>query len=297
MRKPLAFVLGGGGARGALQVGALRALYEAGYRPDMMVGTSAGAVNATYLALRGFDEQGLDQLEQAWLEAARQDLLPPNYLKLTLRVLLKRPAGIYSNRMQQFFVNQGLSPNLRFRDLSGFHLVTVTADLISGKPVLYGTDQEQSVLEGLLASTAIPPWIAPRLNNEQLLVDGGALSSLPIEPALALGAREIIALDLIDLRGLMSMPEGIAKFIYQYITAVENRHSDLERELAAARGIPVRYLHLLAPDPVPIWDFTRSAELIPCGYELAWKTIPTWRNEKRSLWSRLFPARRPLTQG
>src|SRR5512139_235848 len=99
MEKCLAFVLGGGGARGALQVGALRALYEAGYRPDLMVGTSAGAVNATFLALRGFDEQGLDQLEQAWLAAARQDLLPPKPLQLTLRAILRKPASLYSSRM------------------------------------------------------------------------------------------------------------------------------------------------------------------------------------------------------
>ena len=55
----LAFVLGGGGGRGALQVGALRALLEAGLQPDLLVGTSAGAVNATYLAMRGFNLETL----------------------------------------------------------------------------------------------------------------------------------------------------------------------------------------------------------------------------------------------
>ena len=45
MEKCLAFVLGGGGGRGAMQVGALRALFEAGYKPDLLVGTSIGAVN------------------------------------------------------------------------------------------------------------------------------------------------------------------------------------------------------------------------------------------------------------
>jgi len=53
-RTSLAFVLGGGGARGALQAGALRALWEAGLRPDLWVGTSAGAVNAAFLAVKGF---------------------------------------------------------------------------------------------------------------------------------------------------------------------------------------------------------------------------------------------------
>ena len=53
MEKCLAFVLGGGGARGALQVGAFRALFEAGYQPDLLVGTSIGAVNAAGLAIVG----------------------------------------------------------------------------------------------------------------------------------------------------------------------------------------------------------------------------------------------------
>jgi NTE family protein len=53
MNRPLALVLGGGGARGALQVGGLRALLEANIQPDLLVGTSIGAVNAATLAIRG----------------------------------------------------------------------------------------------------------------------------------------------------------------------------------------------------------------------------------------------------
>jgi len=54
----------------------------------------------------------------------------------------------------------------------------------------------QSVLEGVLASCAVPPWFEPIENDDELIVDGGALSLLPIEPALTMGATEIIALDL-----------------------------------------------------------------------------------------------------
>jgi len=64
-----AFVLGGG-AQGALQVGALRALLEAGLQPDLMVGTSVGAINATYLAVHGATLASLDGLIQAWHDAA-----------------------------------------------------------------------------------------------------------------------------------------------------------------------------------------------------------------------------------
>lgn len=86
----MAFALGGGGARGALRVGALRALLEAGIQPDLLVGTSIGAVNATYLAVRGFTVSGLDGLEDAWREAATANLMPANYLWLVSRTLLHR---------------------------------------------------------------------------------------------------------------------------------------------------------------------------------------------------------------
>ena len=91
MTKQLAFVLGGGGGRGALQAGALRALLESGYQPAMMVGTSAGAINAAYLALRGVDLKGVAALELAWKEAAKLNLYPSNTLWLSVRAVLTAP--------------------------------------------------------------------------------------------------------------------------------------------------------------------------------------------------------------
>ena len=65
MERQLAYVLGGGGARGALQVGAIRALLEAGVRPNLLVGTSIGAVNAAFLAFHGVSLQGVERLTEA----------------------------------------------------------------------------------------------------------------------------------------------------------------------------------------------------------------------------------------
>jgi NTE family protein len=72
MNNRLAFVLGGGGARGALQVGALRALLEAGYRPDLLIGTSIGAINAAGLALWGVDLAGVDALARSTARRVKQ---------------------------------------------------------------------------------------------------------------------------------------------------------------------------------------------------------------------------------
>ena len=73
MESKLAFVLGGGGSRGALQVGALFALLERGLQPDLLVGTSIGAVNAAFLALNGFSKESLELLCGTWHKAAALD--------------------------------------------------------------------------------------------------------------------------------------------------------------------------------------------------------------------------------
>lgn len=86
--KKIAFVLSGGGARGALQVGAIRALLEAGIYPDLLVGSSVGAANATFLAIKGVSLGSVQSLAQVWLDAARKDLLTSNLLRLTLSKLL-----------------------------------------------------------------------------------------------------------------------------------------------------------------------------------------------------------------
>ena len=83
----------------------------------------------------------------------------------------------------------GITPDLRFDQAPHARLAMIGTDLETGKTVIYGQDLSQSVLEGLLASTAIPPWFAPVEKDDQFIIDGGILSNLPIEPALNAWAR------------------------------------------------------------------------------------------------------------
>ena len=89
MKKCLAFVLGGGGARGAMQVGALRALFEAGVKPDLLVGTSIGAINATALAVWGLDLAGIEALERAYQRMQDSRLLDPRLLQFAWNAVLR----------------------------------------------------------------------------------------------------------------------------------------------------------------------------------------------------------------
>jgi predicted acylesterase/phospholipase RssA len=91
VNKQVAFVLSGGGARGALQVGALHALFEHGFQPDLLVGTSIGAVNAAFLALHGFSKT--PRLPAAWQSPSSD--LHANYVLFTVRAMFGRSSNNY----------------------------------------------------------------------------------------------------------------------------------------------------------------------------------------------------------
>jgi NTE family protein len=282
--KHLTFVLSGGGALGALQAGALQALYESKVHPDLIVGTSVGGVNAAFLAMHGFNQDSLNGLKTAWLEAQAIDFLPSNYLWLTIRTLFNRDGGETYQRMRDFFISHGIHPDLRFGDVKGIKIILVSSDLNTGEVALYGANPDDSVLEGLLASTALPPWVRPIETKGRYLVDGGFISNLPIEPALTQGATDIIALDLGDLRLENADSRGFGPFLAKVIQTTEARQTKLELELAAARNVPVKLIQLFASQQVPIWDFSHTEELIQCGYEITQREMVGWRPKSSSKW-------------
>lgn len=285
----LAFVLGGGGARGALQVGALRALLEADLHPDAAVGTSIGALNAAFLGLHGFSAESLDALAATWRDAAAADLLPDNYVWLTVRALFGRGGGHMEDRIVPFLTKHGLTPELRFRDLPGVPVRLVAADLNRGRPLVYGADPEGSVLEGVLASAALPPWIHPLAQRDHLLLDGGFVSNVPIEAALAEAPSALIVLDLSDPRSVVGTEAaGFAAWFDKLGNTVMQRQLDLELALAAARKVPVLHLRLRFEHVVAIWDFSHTEELMQAGYALARAEIADWLARRRSWLRRLL---------
>jgi NTE family protein len=280
MKNKLAFVMGGGGSRGAMQVGALYALLEAGLQPDLLVGTSIGSVNSAFLALHGFSKDTLDKLTEIWREVSELDLLPANYLWLTMRAMFRHNNNDPSQRLKGFFVSKGLIPELSFSQLQQPRLVIVSSDLNTGKPVLHGEETDQSVLDALLLSTALPPWFMPVKSEERYEMDGGVVSNLPVEAALRCGATHIVAFDLMDTREFPGMGNRFTGFLAKISIAMEKRQVDLELELAKAHAVPLLYLPLVSKDPIPMWDFTHTDDLINEGYEITRQAIEAYPNLK-----------------
>jgi NTE family protein len=288
MKKKLAFVLGGGGSRGAMQAGALRALLEAGYKPDVVTGTSIGAANGAFLSVHGYSTDGIQKLERVWHATVDQDLLPTNLWWQMMRSFFKRSNSLHEQRIRDFAIANGLAPDLHFEDLQGPRLYLVATDLNTGAPVIFGRDPKELVLDGVMASMTLPPWMSPKSKEGRYLMDGGAVSNLPIEAALEQGATEIIALDLFDPAELDTTASGLGDFFVKLDMTVESRQARLEMQLAEARGVPVRRISLIGEVPVALWDFRRSVELIENGYRITHQSIESWRSqEKPSWWRRL----------
>jgi NTE family protein len=294
MKKCTAFVLGGGGSRGALQVGALRALLEAGIIPDLLVGTSIGAGNAAALALWGVDLDGIAALEQVWEHVAGEQILEPSVSQLILRVMVGHPSDRARKRVENYFTSLGITQGLTFHMIPHARLALISADLEIGQTVIYGQNLGDPVLEGLLASIAVPPWFMPLQKNEQMITDGGALSSLPIEPALRMGATEIIAFDLDDPTLIPKDNLTLPEYCQKYLSAASRRHIQLETQIAEMQGVPVRCIDFQALAKTPMWDFSDYRRLRQAGYEKAKKMIAEWSKASRHASALYMPANEHL---
>ncbi len=282
----LAFVLGGGGSRGAMQVGAIRALLEARYHPDIVTGTSIGSANGAFLSIHGFDLNGIEKLERIWQATMHTELISPNLWWETMRLLFQPRNGHSLQKVRDFAIQNGIKPEMRFKDLDSAYLYPVAADLNSGEPVVFGLDPEERILDSVLASMSLPPWILPEEKDGRYLMDGGAVSNLPVEAAIQQGATEIIALDLFDPAEEDSEEaSGIRPLLWKVNRTIETRLVQLEIKLAEARGVPVKHIILTSSPPVPLWDFRRSVELMDTGYQIARQAIATWQPGEMTWWN------------
>ena len=190
MREPgpwPAFVLGGGGNLGALQVGMMYALVESGLRPGMIVGTSVGAINGAFLASRS-DLPGIAEIARLWASLRRKDVLGID-LGTLVGGLRRSPRHLFDASS----IRNILESFLGFRRIEDapIPLVVVATDLRSGEAVVLDRGDATTAL---LASSAIPGIFPPVEIGGRLLVDGAAAADVPLRQALSLGARDLYVL-------------------------------------------------------------------------------------------------------
>jgi NTE family protein len=172
-----------------LQVGALRALSERGIFPDLAVGTSVGALNATFLA---FDPTpaGIENLTDVWLGLTDQDLFPGGRFRATWARMLTKGNRVFDNSGLRRIVTNRLG-YASIED-AAIPLGIVATDIETGAEHVF---QSGRVLEPVLASAAMPSIYPPVEVNGRMYIDGGVANNVPIAPAAAMGARTIYVMD------------------------------------------------------------------------------------------------------
>jgi NTE family protein len=181
-------VLSGGGSLGALQAGMLRALYERGIVPDLLVATSAGALNAGFVASRPQTLATADALADVWRGMRREDIFPVRPWALAAGVLARRDHIVAPDRLRRL-----IAEHVEFEDLadSAIPLHVVAFDVERSEEV---TLSSGPAVDALTAAASIPGVLPPVTFGERRLVDGGVVNNTPVSRALALGARRIFVL-------------------------------------------------------------------------------------------------------
>lgn len=250
------FALSGGGARSATQVGALKALTEAGIRPQVLVGTSAGAINAAWFAAH---PERLDGLEAIWLALRARDVFPGGRLRLLAN--LSRHGYVYHH--------SGLERVLR-RHMGTTHFeeaaipcAAVALRLSDGQRVVFDSGE---MVPAVMASCAIPGVFPPYRIGNEYYVDGGVTEYLPVPAVLERGATTVWAFDCSYFTPTTGPFTSVTDRVGQICCSTDVREVT---SLSVTRG---REVHVLRP-PIPhlgdARDFGRTAELLALGYDHA----------------------------
>ncbi|HEX7919294.1 MAG TPA: patatin-like phospholipase family protein, partial [Gemmatimonadales bacterium] len=203
-----ALVLAGGGAKGFAHLGVIRMLDSLGIRPDLVVGTSMGAIVGGLYA-SGYSSHDLDSLARSvpLAELVRPRAQSPNRAYTLLRPLVYweiddgrirlSPAAVPEQGIDAALNRVLLRGNLQARGDFGrlpIDFYAVATDLATQRAVaLHGGDLAQAVR----ASVAIPLVFEPVKIGDRTLADGGLAANVPIRIARELGATRLIISDLV----------------------------------------------------------------------------------------------------
>jgi NTE family protein len=254
-----AFVLSGGGSLGAIQVGMLLALAEAEITPDLIVGTSVGAMNGGWVASR-CDADGIAALADLWRSLTRGRVFPTSLTAGLLGFLGQR-----RNLVPDTGIRNLLKHHLGFRRLeeAPIPLHVVATDVLSGQDVLLSTGD---AVDAIAASAAIPAVLPPVSINGRDLVDGGVVNNTPLSHAIALGANAVWVLPTGYSCAMPASPRGaLAMVVHAFTLAINQR---LALDVARFEGtVDLRVIPPLCPVRVSPVDFSQSGSLIERSHD------------------------------
>jgi NTE family protein len=249
-------------------VGQAEALIGAGIVPDLMVGTSAGSLNAAWLVTEPTPD-GVAQLRSQWLEVRRRDVFPFTLRSVALGLLGHRDHTVGSAALERWIVR-----HLRYARLQDAPIpLTVTAtDLDTGEAV-YLT--QGPTVPALLASCAVPGVFAPQVIDGRTLVDGGMSADAPIGQAVRGGADRVYVLPTLGAMAT-GRPSTVGDVVLRSISVVLGNARSGEIEAWTDR-CEVFILPAPSVPGVSPFSFDHSLELMDKARALTEAWLPTAR--------------------
>ncbi len=252
-----ALVLSGGGARGAYEIGVVKAILETGVEFDFVFGTSIGGINAAFIAQGSFS-----RLEDLWSSMRATDIFRMPTLSQLRHMVIGHRWGLLDNSpLEQMlykelkldkFLSSPLKVGLLTTDLCTLHTKITTTDEIESLPQL---------VDVLMAASAVPILFPARdLNGEGMWIDSALVRNTPIETAINMGAREIYTV-LVQAENDGTCPTNLLQVL--------TRCADILLYASARDGIRIVTEYNKALDVTP----AGSRALIRQGYEDAMQIL------------------------
>lgn len=258
-----AFVFAGGGSYGAAQVGMLRTLCAHGIRPDLITGSSVGAINGVFYAGMP-DADGIERLESLWRSLKRRDIFPIALAGL-FEAFRKSDHLCEPSGLRRLLARHLPQPRLEDAVIPVHVMAT---DLLTGSPVRLSAGAADAAV---LASCAIPAIYPPVQIDGRKLIDGGVACSTPIRAAIGLGARRLIVLPTSFACPHVTPPNGVIATALHVIglSILRQLSRDIERYADQAEIVVVPPICPIEARP---YDFSGVARMI----DLAARSTEQW---------------------
>jgi len=274
----LALVMSGAASRGPMELGAAEVLFARGFHPQMMIGTSAGGINAVYLAIDPTAE-GARRAVELWAGIGRREVGTKDmFAKGLVRLLTKRDGFLPEDPIVAY-LQRCLPTELetfgQLRAINGIQVFTTGVCLETNTLRVFGDRDDDQIIDGLMATGALPPYIPPRHVDGYRYIDGGALTKLPLIAAVERGATEIVALRVshpprLKIRKLFDL-------VYLSVGITTESQVDLEiKFVEKTTNVPVWVIDLPGPEEISSWDFTHAEELAELGRKIAQRDLRCW---------------------
>ncbi|GIU84581.1 MAG: hypothetical protein KatS3mg008_1356 [Acidimicrobiales bacterium] len=242
-----------------MQVGAALAAVEAGLVPDILAGTSVGALNAAFLAA-GFDRERVAELIRIWTSLADCDAFRSPWWKTVLNLLKHRDRLLADEPLRRVIE---MIPYDRIED-AAIPLTIVATALEDGSEVRFSSGRIEPVL---LASCAVPGMFPPVQIDGRWFVDGAVTANTPVSAAIEAGAQGCVVFDLWSPIACSAKGRDLFHLVQQSIQIMGRQRTLFELSCPLA-NVQIHHVSFVCDKPIPLDDLSHTAELLRMGYEI-----------------------------